>query len=434
MSTNIDDIPDYYKNTPIFKHMINSSVFVNLSFDEFKETETFKNISFISVIKDDDDFMKLIESLDYYCVEFLPQFVLDYIMSYKDGPFTMELNEVWDKQIITEILKLGLLTFYKIKDITLKEIIRKIITEERSNKISCGGYFTSAIKDDGSIKVWGDNDEGQYDNIPNDKFVSVSCGVSHTIALNEDGYISVFGSNNNGQYDNVPDGKFICISSNYYVNVALREDGAMVIWGKDMLIVHDKKFLFVVHEPENVYAIDENNSLISYDKNNNFNEFTIVEPGKFIFVSVGIFHISAIREDKTLFTKFIDNNDEPEDILLNELPDGKFSFITSGSHHTSALREDGSVFTWAFETYGGTFTESKHGKYVSIKAGESHTSGIMEDGTVTTWGTNDFDQLNNIPDGKFVSIACGLFHSSGIRDDGSFITWGGNDDNQYLKK
>ena len=86
--------------------------------------------------------------------------------------------------------------------------------------VSCGSFHTAAIKTDGSLWVWGDNEKGALGNggggneIDNgvplqtiplkvmDGAATVSCGSDFTLAVEEDGTLWVWGSNINGELGN----------------------------------------------------------------------------------------------------------------------------------------------------------------------------------------------------------------------------------------
>lgn len=79
--------------------------------------------------------------------------------------------------------------------------------------VSCGDYHAAAIKTDGSLWIWGENDERLGVNIGNKKYakvpmkvldhvVAVSCGYDHTAAIKEDGTLWMWGDNAYGQLGN----------------------------------------------------------------------------------------------------------------------------------------------------------------------------------------------------------------------------------------
>ena len=80
-------------------------------------------------------------------------------------------------------------------------------------QVSCGGYFTAAVKTDGTLWCWGRNNTGQIGNngpttstyqdpvqtsAGGTNWKQVSCGDSHIAAIKTDGTLWIWGSNSNG--------------------------------------------------------------------------------------------------------------------------------------------------------------------------------------------------------------------------------------------
>lgn len=138
--------------------------------------------------------------------------------------------------------------------------------------VSCGDSHTAAIKTDGSLWVWGDNDYGQLGNSQNgngeydgmivfqttplkimDNVVAVSCGNNHTAAVKADGTLWMWGFNNNGELGNGGTGNFtsgfdgwvcqsvpvkvldnvVSVSCGRSNTAAVQSDGTLWMWGKN---------------------------------------------------------------------------------------------------------------------------------------------------------------------------------------------------------
>ena len=76
--------------------------------------------------------------------------------------------------------------------------------------VCCGSGHTAAVRADGTVVCWGNNDYGQC-NVPVvlDSVVMLSCGGDHTAAVRADGSVVCWGRNEHGQC-NVPDG-LLCL-------------------------------------------------------------------------------------------------------------------------------------------------------------------------------------------------------------------------------
>ena len=86
-----------------------------------------------------------------------------------------------------------------------------------------------ALKNDGTIKSWGNNDENQLDGAPIDGgYVAIACGQYHNIALKMMVIIG-WGDNQQNQLSNIPtDSGYVAIACEYY-GVALKNDGTINI-------------------------------------------------------------------------------------------------------------------------------------------------------------------------------------------------------------
>lgn len=102
-------------------------------------------------------------------------------------------------------------------------------------KISTGSNFTVALKNDGTVKAWGNNDYGQCD-VPLNltDVINISSGEYHSLALKKDGTIVAWGYNKNGQCNiplEVKDVKNIYCGD--YHSIALLVDGKVTAWGNN---------------------------------------------------------------------------------------------------------------------------------------------------------------------------------------------------------
>ena len=138
-------------------------------------------------------------------------------------------------------------------------------------QVSCGTQHTAAVKFDGTLWIWGRNQCGQLGQdltwppavantsspaqtiIGGNDWKQVSCGYHNTAAIKEDGTLWIWGSNRYGQIgnnrqsitlgdggvgDNVPYPQMISTSKNWrqvvsgwHLTTALKTDGTLWTWG-----------------------------------------------------------------------------------------------------------------------------------------------------------------------------------------------------------
>ncbi len=126
--------------------------------------------------------------------------------------------------------------------------------------------------------------------------------------------------------------------------------------------------------------------------------------------------------------------------------------ISVGVYHVCAIKEDDTLHCWGGNAQGqlgdGTTTDrltqtpvSGGGTWKSVDTGYSHTCGIKSDDTLWCWGENDYGQIGDntsgtnrlIPTaisggGRWKQVNTGLYYSCGIKSDDTLHCWGRNTD------
>ena len=96
--------------------------------------------------------------------------------------------------------------------------------------------YSLALKDDGTVVAWGDDNYGQTDVPPGlSNVVAIAAGNSHSLALIEDGSVAAWGGHNTGYgVATVPAGlsNVVSVAADGEMSLALRSDGSVVTWGQ----------------------------------------------------------------------------------------------------------------------------------------------------------------------------------------------------------
>lgn len=340
---------------------------------------------------------------------------------------------------------------------TIKYTEKTEAVENEFIQISSSRFHTAALKQDGTLWMWGDNNSGQlgdgttnYSSTPVRAEISgvkqVVVTQSRTVALKEDGTVWSWGTNGHGQLGNgtkvtnssIPVKADIsgvkAVAAGEYYTLALKEDGTVWKWGYS-----------------DYYSL----TIMDYE----YGEITCsLKPVQFEISGVkalaaGEYYTLALKEDGTVWGW--GNNSEGQlgssaekginktPLQIEGISDVKAVF--AGDSHVGVIKEDGTVWTWGENFHGqlGNGTREDSSKPVEVEisgvkeiaVGGLHTIALKEDGTVWAWGNNAAGQFGNgttqnssIPVKADISevkeINAGYIHSAALKKDGTVWAWG----------
>ncbi len=231
-------------------------------------------------------------------------------------------------------------------------------------QVATGSSHTAAIKTDGTLWSWGYNSTGQLgDNTITNKsspvqtvvggnnWRQVAAGVSHTAAIKTDGTLWLWGVNNNGQLgDNTITDKSSPVQTiaggtnwrqvaacNYYT-AAIKTDGTLWSWGY------------------NVNGQLGDNTTASKSSPVQ----TIAGGTNWRQVSCGSYHTAAIKTDGTLWTwgndfygQLGNNTTTAKSSPVQTVTGGtNWRQVACGTYHTAAIKTDGTLWSWGYNVNG----------------------------------------------------------------------------------
>lgn len=278
---------------------------------------------------------------------------------------------------------------------------------------SCNEKHSGAVKADGTLWLWGDNQIGQL----GDNTRTTRSSPVQTVA---------FGSN----------WKQVAIGGQYYSS-AIKTDGTLWCWGNNA---------------DGQLGINSVTNLSSPQQ-------TVAFGTNWKQISCGSTHTAAVKTDGTLwlwgsnlYGQLGDNSTTKRSSPVQTIALGTNwqQVSCGGSSHTAAIKADGTLWSWGNNTDGqlGDNTIVKRSSPVQtvaygtnwkqVSCGYS-TFSVKTDGTLWCWGYNYFGGLGDntttyksspvqtIAYGtNWKQVACAGTYAAGIKTDGTLWTWGYN--------
>lgn len=274
----------------------------------------------------------------------------------------------------------------------------------------------------------------------------IAAGYSHSLAVKANGQVWAWGDNNVGQLgigtsptgslSPVQAGSFtnaISVAAGNYHSMALTSDKKLYTWGYNDSGVLGNATSTDSYVPVHISALTN-----------------------VVSIGAGDFHSMAVLANGNLYT-WGDNaaGQLGDGLTANRNAPYHVSAISNvvaadgGSHHTIALKANGEVWSWGYNGYGvlgnGTYVDSTTpvqsttpglGPAKAIAAGTNHSLLLTTTGEVWAWGVGGAigdggTSSCNVPTkittlSNVVAISAGLNYSLAVTADGKVWGWGDN--------
>ena len=348
-----------------------------------------------------------------------------------------------------------------------------------TSAVSAANNYACAILDNGELKCWGENDNGQLGNGGNNQInspsttsvdlgtgrtaVAVSAGNDHNCAILDNGELKCWGEDRHGELGNggpawtvsnptdtnAPSSTSInlgtsrtavAVSAASEYTCAILDNGDLKCWGRD-----------------NYGQLGDGGS----NTNTNAPSSTAIDLGTgrtAVSVSTGTYHTCAILDNGELMCwgkgQYGQLGDGGSNSNLNapsstaiDLGTGRTAIaVSAGDSHTCAILDNGDLKCWGRDYHGqlgdgGTNTDTNAPSStaidlgtgrtaVAVDAGYQHTCAILDNGDLKCWGDDYEGQLGdggsntntNAPSSTAIDLGTGRTMSVSERDlDGDGI-------------
>jgi alpha-tubulin suppressor-like RCC1 family protein len=309
--------------------------------------------------------------------------------------------------------------------------------------VSAGYAHSLAVKLDGTVVAWGENNSGQS-TVPLGltNVVKVAAGgflgaggggiIGHSLALKANGMVVAWGDNRYGQ-TNVPPilGEVTAISAGADHSLALKRDGTVIAWGYTgpiNLAPTLTNISAISAGGSHSLALRSNGTVVAWGGGNAFGQTNAPS---------GLSNVMAIAAGENYSTVLLSNGTVLawgyNGLGSTNVPanlNGVVS-IAAGQFHNLALKTNGTVVMWGYTSDGQANVPIGLSNVVAATAGDSQSLALKRDGTITAWGWWDYGQ--SVPPSMLtnaVSISANFQNSLALSDNGTVFAWGKNDAGQ----
>ena len=294
--------------------------------------------------------------------------------------------------------------------------VNKDVSTANVVDIVSGVSFSVALKDDGTLSVWGTEPNQKLsgvsdyatsvpEEVKNAHIVLVATGGKHVLALDDENNLYGWGYYGHGQ-TTMPD----------EIKSEIEESGAKI-----EQLVAATMWSAVVTDDKNLYIWGSSQSTMNFKVGRKVK-------GHVEKVVAGDNNMAVLLDDGTV-TVIGDKSSEYYMNLPEELTDGSVTVVdlASTNRNVLALDSEGRVYAWGANQDGlNKIPQAVEGHVKAIDAGYRHFVVVLDDGSVTSWGSDALKQIEVPADVKNVDrVYVDYYQNYAVNEtDGKIYTWG----------
>jgi hypothetical protein len=271
-------------------------------------------------------------------------------------------------------------------------------------QVSAGSDFTCALRSDGAVECWGNNDDERAParvTAGSGSFVQLSSRGGRSCGLRDDGAAECWGFGIGGhsaepgtrEVRTAATGTFVEVATGVENNCALRDDGDVECW--DILLSDDR----------------------------------VLQPlgGSYVHVSSGR-EVCTLKSDRTADCWFGANRDHVDvgfPGILQIVSGEATCLLTDGLIHCTGFSDNPAALPEITAASGHFFR--------SFDTQVFHGCALRDDAAIECWGSDlngSAPALKTAASGSFTQVSTGGTHTCALRTDGAVECWGLNDDGQ----
>ncbi len=260
---------------------------------------------------------------------------------------------------------------------------------------------------------------------------SVDVGYRHACAVKTDGTLGCWGDNDIIWEQSTPPTAtvpFVQLSAGNFFNCALTEAGAAACWGKSIegqttVPTMTLPFVQIGAGETHACAVEVDGTVICWGNNYQGQTDVVTSTVPYVQVGAGQYHTCALDAEGNIQC-WGENGQGQTTVPTTTMP---FIQVDAGGNHTCGLKADQTLACWGQNNYGQINVPPPNSGWAQVSAGGDNTCAVKVDGTLTCWGANTAGQPIVITTSTpFAQVGVGWTSACAVKVDGTIACWGLN--------